>query len=229
MKFSVVIPALNEEKNIARLLTELTLITTQAEVEIIVVDGGSSDRTAEVARKFAHVYQADIKSRGAQLRLGAAKSHGEYLWFLHADSQINPTGDRYAEMVNCLQQPKVSAGFYRLRFDRSDLFFRYLSLTSTWRARYLGLIFGDQGLFVSRELYEAAGGFDEVPLMEDWLLSRRLKKLGRFSGLNTPIYTSSRRFARGKLRTHLQMHRIKLLFLFGMSPERLAQKYYRRK
>ncbi|WP_159722566.1 TIGR04283 family arsenosugar biosynthesis glycosyltransferase [Enterococcus sp. CSURQ0835] len=225
MKFSIVIPTLNEEKNLARLLTQLQQIPTTSSFEIIVVDGGSHDQTVAVAEPYAKVFTSPVKSRGAQLKLGAEKSSGEYLWFLHADSQLVDDTDLFAAMAARLMIPGVSAGFYRLVFDQSDWFFRYLAVTSTWRGRYLGLIFGDQGLFVKRTFYQQAGGFPAVPLMEDWVLSRQLKKLGRFYYLKIPLYTSSRRFAAGKLRTHLKMHTIKLLFLLGRSPEELVQRY----
>lgn len=227
MDVSVIIPTLNEATKLARLLDTLEQMTTKATVEIIVVDGGSCDQTVQVVKERATVYET-VQSRGAQLRLGVEKSCGDVLWFLHADSQIAAQTDLFTQMLDLLNQQRISAGFYRLVFDQEGCFFRYLAVTSRWRAKYLGLIFGDQGLFLTRKAYEKVGGFDSVPLMEDWLISRRLRKIGHFKQLNRPIYTSSRRFEQGKWRTHLKMHQIKLLFLLGMSPEKLAQRYYQK-
>lgn len=224
---SIIIPVLNEEKNIDRLLEQLNQLGNNVAYEIIIVDGGSHDQTVSIAQKSANVYQLKQANRGAQLHYGAEKSSGEILWFLHSDSRLGSTQNLLEKMQNVLQEEHCSAGFFALSFDSTDFFYRYLAVTSNLRARYLGLIFGDQGLFTTRKAYEKAGGFESIPLMEDWRLSRRLKKLGDFYQMPIPIMTSSRRFKKGKLRTHLKMHKIKLLYLMGMSPEKLAQRYYK--
>lgn len=226
---SVIIPVLNEQDRIGELLESINQIPTQIPYEIIVVDGGSQDQTVEIAARSAVVYQVTNGNRGKQMRYGAKKSRGDILWFLHSDSEFEIIADLFAQMKKVLDDPKTSAGFFRLRFQGEGWFYRYLEKTSHWRARYLGLIFGDQGLFLKRIVYDQAGGFDEVPLMEDWLLSRRLKKLGRFAPLDIVLSTSPRRFESGKLKTHLEMHKIKLLFLLGVPPEELVKRYYKRR
>lgn len=224
---SIIIPTLNEEKNISYLLRQLTQLRSSISHEIIVVDGGSQDQTCEVAKCYATVYQLKEANRGAQLKLGAEKSRGEILWFLHGDSRLETTHSILEQIQAALNNEQYSAGFFKLAFDSKERFYHYLSFSSNLRARYLGLIFGDQGLFTTRQNYEKAGGFESIALMEDWRLSRNLKKLGLFYPLPVKLTTSSRKFRKGKIRTHLKMHKIKLLYLLGMSPEKLAQRYYK--
>lgn len=225
---SIIIPVLNEEKNLSKLFFQLSQMNKNIPHEIIVVDGGSSDRSVAIARQYATVYQLERANRGAQLQLGVEKSHGDIFWFLHGDSEIDI---RDKDVLNEIEQAthniNYSAGFFELSFDSSEWFYRYLEKTSYFRAKYLGLIFGDQGMFTTRKKYEQAGGFDATPLMEDWDLSRRLRKLGKFFPVKVPIVTSSRRFRNGKFRTHVKMHKIKFLYLLGVSPKKLAERYYK--
>lgn len=225
---SIIIPTLNEEKNLSKLLSQLKQLENTIPFELIVVDGGSQDQTVALAKKYATVYQLRKANRGAQLKFGAEKSSGEILWFLHSDSRIESSqNNTLAQIQTILKDKQYSAGFLKLTFDSSDFFYRYLAETSNLRARYLGLIFGDQGLFTTRENYEKVGGYESIPLMEDWQLSRKLWKLGKFYPLSTMIITSSRRFRKGKLQTHLKMHKIKLLYILGMAPDKLAKRYYK--
>ncbi|MDT2760355.1 TIGR04283 family arsenosugar biosynthesis glycosyltransferase [Enterococcus xiangfangensis] len=224
---SIIIPVLNEEKRLANLLRELKQLDDRVPFEIIVVDGGSQDQTVEVAKKFVTVYQVKQANRGVQLKFGVEKSSGDILWFLHSDSAIKDYQQALSQIQKAVDNPCYSAGYFKLAFDSSDFFFRYLAKTSNLRAEYLGLIFGDQGLFTTRKQYDQAGGFETIPLMEDWRLSRKLRKQGKFCPLSLTITTSSRRFRKGKIRTHLKMHRIKLLYLLGVSPDKLAKRYYK--
>ncbi|MGO3914509.1 TIGR04283 family arsenosugar biosynthesis glycosyltransferase [Enterococcus viikkiensis] len=224
---SVIIPTLNEEQRIGKLLPQISQLLKSIPHELIVVDGGSSDQTIQQAESFAATYQLPKGNRGAQLHYGAEQSRGDFLWFLHSDSELEIESTELVKLQHVLRASEYSAAFFQLSFDSSDKFFAYLAWTSSLRARFLGLIFGDQGLFVTRECYQQVGGFDAIPLMEDWQLSRRLRKIGQFYPAIGKISTSSRRFRKGKLRTHLAMHHIKLLYLLGMSPEKLAKRYYK--
>lgn len=224
---SIIIPVLNEEEKLANLLQELKQIEDLISFEIIVVDGGSQDQTVAIASKFAAVYQLKQANRGAQLKLGAEKSSGDVLWFLHSDSKLADYRQGLRQIQDSLKDPRYSAGYFQLVFDSQDFFYRYLAKTSNLRARFLGLIFGDQGLFTTRQQYEKTGGFEEIPLMEDWRFSRKLWKQGKFYQLPITITTSSRRFRKGKIRTHLKMHKIKLLYLLGVPPEKLVRRYYK--
>ncbi|KRM30650.1 glycosyltransferase, group 2 family protein [Agrilactobacillus composti DSM 18527 = JCM 14202] len=224
----MIIPTLNEAAGIGNLLKTVTRLAVGYASEIIVVDGGSQDKTVAIAQKYAKVYTLSQANRGAQLAYGVTKSQGDILWFLHGDSQLNGQQAIFADIMAVLSQPRVSAGCLTLRFTEKGFFYRYLAITSNWRAKYLGLIFGDQGLFTTRQNYQRAGGFLAEPLMEDWLLSRQLHRLGKFKLISAPIYTSNRRFAAHPWRTHLAMHRLQLLFILGTSPKDLAKRYNRR-
>ena len=224
---SIIIPVSNEEKNLSRLLHQLTQLEGTVPYEVIVVDGGSQDQTVAIAKKTAIVYQLENANRGAQLNYGAERSTGDILWFLHSDSRFEASPKLLEQIQTALNDERFSAGFFKLAFDSSELFYRYLAVTSNLRARYLGLIFGDQGLFTTRKFYEQAGKFEAIPLMEDWKLSRQLKRLGEFYPLPLSLTTSSRRFSKGKLRTHLKMHKIKILYVMGMPPEKLVKLYYK--
>lgn len=224
---SIIIPTLNEEKTIEKLLDQFENMTTSVPFELIIVDGGSNDQTVSLAKNYGQVYQLLDANRGAQLAYGAMKSSGDILWFLHSDTVLETTNGILATIEKNVLDPSYSAAFFRIKFDSTEFFYRYLAATSTLRARFLGLIFGDQGLVTTRENYEKAGGFESLPLMEDWCLSRRLRKIGKFQLLPYTIQTSSRCFQKGKLRTHLRMHQIKLLYLFGVSPKKLVERYYK--
>ncbi|MCH4170744.1 MAG: TIGR04283 family arsenosugar biosynthesis glycosyltransferase [Lactobacillus sp.] len=228
MRFSVIIPTLNEAAGIGKLLKTVTQLAVGYASELIVVDGGSQDDTVAIAQQYATVYTLPQANRGAQLAYGVTKSQGDILWFLHGDSQLNKQQDIFAAIATALSQPRVSAGCLTLRFTVTGFFYRYLATTSNWRAKYLGLIFGDQGLFTTRQNYLRAGGFLAEPLMEDWLLSRQLHHLGRFILIKAPIYTSNRRFAAHPWQTHLAMHQLQLLFILGKTPTDLAKRYNRR-
>lgn len=223
---SVIIPTLNEERRIGHLLAQLSQICPTG--ELIVVDANSSDRTAAIARQWgANVYTVPASSRGHQLRVGVSHSHGRYLWFLHADVTIvaQPRlSQRLIEAVNAGN----AAACLRLAYHETGFFYRFLAGTSNWRARHLGLIFGDQGLFVTRRQYDQVGGFPDVPLMEDWLLSKKLRRRGAFCQLPDKLYASARKYMAHPWRTHLQLMWIKLLFICGVSPQKLAQLYYRK-
>lgn len=232
MMYSIIIPTLNEEHRLIQLVNQLRRVQCDATVEIIVVDGGSADdtvaRAVTVADKVLEVNQGN---RGVQLAYGADESSGDILWFLHADAYLSERllirKDIFQEMSKGLSTDNISAGYFPLFFyDNQQMFFRYLQRTSNWRARHLGLIFGDQGLFMTKETYQKVGGFSNEPLMEDWLISRLLRKKGRFYEHSASLGTSARRFnTGGKWRTHVKMHYIKLLFICGVSPKKLVNQY----
>lgn len=217
---SVIIPTLNEEAAIG---STLAAIHSQGDAEVIVTDGGSTDATRKLAADLARVIDAP-KGRALQMNAGAQAATGDILLFLHADSTL--TAGAYEEIRRVLRDPAVVGGGFCLRFDDPAFSFRLIEWGSNLRARRLGLIFGDQGIFVRRSVFEQMGGFREMPLMEDWDFSRRLGKEGRVVVSPLRIVTSSRRFRRhGVWRTVWRMQVIKLFYLLGVSTARLNRIY----
>lgn len=224
---SVIIPVKNEAACILTLLESLAGL--EGEKEIIVVDGGSTDGTPELARSVAGVTVIlSEPGRGQQLQKGAAAAAGEVFWFVHADSVVAPESlSAILEALDSDQPWAAEYGCFSMVFSDADTpGLRWISRTSNSRARKLRLIFGDQGLFITRRTYEAAGGFMPIPIMEDWELSRRLSRLGAPRVLETPIGTSGRRFIEeGVFRTLMRMHWRKLRFTLGVPVEKLAREY----
>lgn len=219
---SIVVPVFNEAPRITACL--LRLCRDFPETELIVVDGGSTDGTAQLARHHATVLDC-ARGRGRQLNAGAAAACGQVLWFIHADTMVN--AEALDQMRVALADPRVIAGGCSLRFDRGTASLRYLAWASNQRARRLGQIFGDQAMFVRRDVFDKLGGFPDYPLMEDFEFSRRLHRTGRLALLPATATASARRFeAHGTWRMIAFMQVIKTLYLAGVSPARLAGLYH---
>jgi rSAM/selenodomain-associated transferase 2 len=221
MLISIIIPALNEARTIGSTLDAAALV--RGRVEVIVVDGGSADATAEVARgRGARVVNAR-RGRGAQMHAGALAARGDVLWFLHADT-LAPA-DAAARIAAALTDARAVGGNFRLRFDGERRAARFM----TWlypRLRRLGLAYGDSGLFVRREAYERAGGFKPFPIFEDLDLLRALWKQGRFVQADAILVTSSRRFeGRSFALTFARWSLLQCLYWLGVSPHILGRLY----
>lgn len=220
---SIVIPTLNEADRLPGLLGRLAGESVRHEV--IVVDGGSSDATASVARSAGtHLIRA-ARGRGQQLAAGAAAAKGETLLFLHADSRFPQGGLRQIERA-LAQDPDCPGGNFRLLFDGDTPFSRWLTGFYAWiRAR--GLYYGDSGVFVRRGVYQRIGGIRPIELMEDYDFTRRLERQGRTCCIeDPPLLTSSRRFeGRQPVSIVLGWLEIHALFHLGAPPGLLARRY----
>jgi len=227
---SVIIPALNEEAAIARTIRSCR---GTGPCEVIVVDGGSRDRTVGIARGEADAVIAAPRGRATQMNAGAAVAHGEVLLFLHADTRL-PTGWASA-VLDALRDPAVIGGAFRVRLAASPGAGRYVRASLGITGRMIGAraavsrsYSGDQGIFVRAEAFRAVGGYPEIPLMEDVALSRRMRRAGRTALLPLRVETSGRRWeAWGPLRTVLFMWRLRIGHLFGRTPSRCAEAYRR--
>ena len=222
MTVSIVVPVLDEAATITGLLDHLTALVPDA--EIVVVDGGSTDGTPELAAGRARVVRVG-GGRGPQLAAGVEAATGDVLWFVHADTRLDPRAP--AALRAALADPAVAAGGFRLRFDRDTPTLRWLAWTSNVRARRTGWIFGDQAMFVRRGVLTALGGVPAIPLMEDLELSRRLRRGGhRTVLLDPPSTASSRRFdEHGTVAMIVRMQLLKLAYLRGVPPEELRRRY----
>ena len=220
---SIIIPTLDEERSLPLLLDEIHQQT--AAHEVIVVDGGSRDRTLDLARDRGVRTLVTQAGRGAGISIGAEAARGDVLLFLHADSRLPPGAlDRINEALST--NANIVGGNFRLVFDGDTSFSRRLTRFCAW-IRVLGFYYGDSGIFVRRSVYEALGGFRPIPVMEDWDFVRRLERFGRTCCIkDPPLVTSSRRFEkRYSLGTVYGWVKIHVLYCLGVSPDRLVEIY----
>jgi rSAM/selenodomain-associated transferase 2 len=197
---SVIVPAYNEEKALPNTLR--ALFTQQGDYEVIVIDGGSSDRTAEIVRAVGLSHQTSAlsparlltapKGRALQMNVGAKQAKSEWLLFLHADT-ILPSGaiQRLNEME---ADPTVQAGGFMHQFSGDDWRLKLISLLDNFRCTRSRIIYGDQALFVRRKLFEQLGGFPNQPILEDVAFCERLIKVTKPFLLSSPVITDARKF-----------------------------------
>jgi rSAM/selenodomain-associated transferase 2 len=217
-RLSVVILALNEE---ALLPGALAAVRAEAD-ELIVVDGGSSDGTSEVAAQAGATVIRASRGRGRQLHAGARQANGDWLVFLHADTRLEPGWGAVLQSLD----PDVLGGAFRFAVDSPRWAYRPIEAGVALRCQLLRLPYGDQGIFVRREVYGIIGGFAPFPLMEDVEFMRRLGQRGRLAFPRVRAYTSARRWERsGLVCATLRNWCLLLLYAAGWSPERLARVY----
>jgi rSAM/selenodomain-associated transferase 2 len=220
---SIIVPVLNEEAGIAEALQALADLRRFGH-EVIVVDGGSTDRTMERARPLADLVITAPRGRAAQMNAGAARAAGDTLVFLHADTQLPPAAD--FAIVDGLRYSGRLWGRFDVAIDGSHPMLRVIAAMMNLRSRLTGIATGDQAMFVTRAAFADCGGFADIPLMEDIALSRRLKRLGRPLCLASRVVTSGRRWEqRGIVRTILLMWRLRLAYFLGADPHALARRY----
>ncbi len=218
---SIVIPVLNERERLGPLLDALEAL--EGEREVIVTDGGSGDGTPGLAAGRARVV-ASPPGRARQMNAGAARAQGGILLFLHCDTRLPPGA--LGQIEGAMRDPGVAGGGFWHRFDRDDRFSHFISWSANTRTRLLGVFFGDQAIFARREAFERLGGYADLPLFEDWELSRRLRRAGRMVLLPAPAVTSARRIETwGKWRCFKLWWGLSVLYALGVPAERLARFY----
>jgi hypothetical protein len=237
---SIVIPVLHDAHELEALLSFLLQgntpnrqvddLTSHAYYEVIVVNGDPADPgIARLCQRFQTVrWTASEPGRGRQMNVGAQLATGQWLLFLHADTCPEPGW--FDGISRVARDPDAVGGALCFKLQTSILFARIVEFGVAWRVRHMGLPYGDQGIFVRRDVFEQLGGYRLFLLMEDVDLVRRIRRCGRMVFLNNPIYVSPRRWEReGWTRRTVTNICILAAFLIGISPSRLARLYYGKK
>lgn len=220
---SIVMPVLNEASGIADALDALAELRRRG-AEIIVVDGGSRDATVERARPGADRVLSAPRGRAPQMNAGAAAASGAVLLFLHADTRLPHDADHLVR--DGLVRTSRSWGRFDVTIAGGSPMLALVATMMNLRSRLSGIATGDQAIFVRAEAFRTAGGFPDIPLMEDIALSKALKRSGRPLCLRARVTTSARRWEiHGVVRTILLMWRLRLAYFLGADPARLARQY----
>lgn len=223
MRLSIIIPTLNESRHVAEAVRRAGALLPS---DVTIADGGSNDNTVALAAEAGCRIVTTAPGRARQQNAAARHADGDTLLFLHADTWLPPVAHEQISLA--LSDATVIGGAFRQRIDAPGLKFRALEHGNAYRARVLRLPFGDQGLFFRREVFERLGGFPEVDLMEDLLLSRAARRVGKLALLPGPLNVSARRWLRhGVVRQTVRNWSFIVAERLGVSPNRLA-KHYRR-
>lgn len=220
-KLSVIIPTLNEELYIKRCIDSVKLLNP---IEIIVVDGGSNDRTVEIARLGGALVIKSEKGRGVQLQKGALAAKGDILLFIHADAVIK-------QKVNFdkIIEAGFGGGFFKLEFDVDSLPIRLVERFANFRSSFHSLPYGDQAIFVRKDIFLQTGGFKAYPFLEDIDFVIRLRKKARLFCLPYYVTVSSRRLIKpiplSPILVSIRNVMIVLLLFLGVSPNKLVKFY----
>jgi rSAM/selenodomain-associated transferase 2 len=221
---SVIIPSLNEQTHVGGCIE--SILAERADCEIIVADGGSTDRTVELASEHeeVRVVRTD-RGRGLQMNRGALSANGTVFLFLHADTKLEEGWSR--DIDAALSKDAVAAGAFTLKINSAERHFRLIELWVKVRCAVFGLPYGDQGIFVRRDVFKKLGGYRDIPLMEDVDLVRRIKRAGRIVLLPGKAFTSARKWStEGWIRVSLMNQFLMILFRLGVDPGRLVKLYY---
>ncbi len=221
-RISVIIPTLDEAAHLGATLRRLR---DSSDVETIVVDAGSTDQTKQIARAHGAIVLDAPRGRARQMNAAAADATGRILLFLHADTRL-PHGFQQ-HIRRALARPGVIAGVFRLHIEGAGGSLRFIQRVANLRARYLHMPYGDQAIFLRREVFHSVGRFPELPILEDYELVRRLRRRGRIEVAEACAVTSARRWrALGPWRTWWINQMVVLGYRLGVSPKRLARWYF---
>jgi len=223
-QLSIIIPVVNEAGHIAAKLQALQALRNHCQV--LLVDGGSVDDSAKIAKSLVDQVLHSPRGRARQMNCGAAQAQADVLLFLHADTRLP---DNALNLILQAVADGYQWGRFDVSFDSPQPIFRLIAFMMNRRSRLTGITTGDQALFMTRQAYQAVAGFPDIALMEDIAVSTRLKKLGRPCCLTANVVTSARRWQQhGILKTILLMWWLRLRYFFGTDPSDLVARYYRR-
>jgi rSAM/selenodomain-associated transferase 2 len=221
---SIIIPVLDDATALRQLLDDLDAIG-HVDAERIVVDGGSSDGSVDIAEGRVDCVVRAPRGRSRQLTAGVAAATGSWLWLLHADTRVD--AGMWQALQRAIAIPGAAWGRFDVRLDGDRFAFRLIETLMNVRSRWSGICTGDQGMFVRRDLLELVDGIPDQPLMEDIELSKRLRRYAKPVCLDTRLRASARRWEQhGIVATILLMWRLRLEYFVGVSPDVLARRYY---
>ncbi|MEO8972398.1 MAG: TIGR04283 family arsenosugar biosynthesis glycosyltransferase [Ktedonobacteraceae bacterium] len=224
MRFSIIMPVLNEEAVLEEHLAHLTRQCASCDCELIIVDGGSHDHTVTIAQRYGNVIHSP-RGRAIQMNNGAKAAHGAILLFLHADTRLPDNALTAIEQV--LTTSDAVGGAFRMCFNCDQWLYRVVAWTTNLRSRTRTIFTGDQAYFIRASSFHAVGGYPEQPLMEDLEIIKQLRTIGKVVLLPQYVITSARRHEKvGLLRSVLFMWYLRLLYKFGVSPAQLHRMYF---
>jgi rSAM/selenodomain-associated transferase 2 len=224
LRISVVIPSWRDTENLSALLPSLA--TQERITETIVVDASGDGRAEQIALASGATFiPCSTPNRGQQMNLGAAASSGDAIVFQHCDTGLD---DSHLEAIQvALADPRIVGGAFFRKFDGRHPRLMWLETVARFLTRHGGTLYGDQSIFVRRDVFEKLGGFAQIPLMEDVEFSRRLRGAGKIAVLDPPVASSARRhLKKGAWRTTIQNGLFIVLYNLGVSPHRLHRWYY---
>lgn len=221
---SVVVPTFNEEGVVGRCIGAVK--AEKADCEIIVADGGSSDNTLGDVEGLRDVLVVRSgKGRGLQLNAGAQAARGDVLLFLHADTVLEEGWSR--DLLSACSEDGVAGGAFTFKIDVSGFQYRLIEFWVKLRCRMFSLPYGDQGIFVKKEIFEKLNGYRDIPLMEDVDIVERMKKFGSIVILRKNAYSNARKWVtEGWFRTSVRNQILMLMYRMGVAPHYLAKIYY---
>lgn len=223
MRFSIIMPVLNEEAVLAEQLADLVKQFASYDCELIIVDGGSQDQTVAIARRFGNVIHSP-RGRATQMNSGAKVAHSDVLLFLHADTGL--PDNAFGAIEQALTVTSVVGGAFRVCFNCDQWLYRLVAWTTNLRSRTRTIFTGDQAYFIRATSFHAIGGYPEQLLMEDLEIIKQLRAIGKVVLLPQYVTTSARRHEKvGLLRSVVFMWYLRLLYRFGVSPAQLQRMY----
>ena len=221
---SVVIPTLNEAAAIVATLSSFQALRHTGTVEVILVDGGSKDETTSVGGPLVDQLLTAQRGRAAQMNKGVAHAEGDYVLFLHADTNMSERQLR--ALITRLAPGCIVWGRFDVRIDAPHVLLRVVEWLVNWRSRLTGIATGDQAIFIRRSTLVDLGGFADLPIMEDIELTSRLRRIARPTCLHERVQTSARRWLQhGIVRTIVLMWLMRAAYACGVSPQRLKRWY----